>query len=138
MPSVFRGLPHSVTLLLVLACRSDKPEDQAKKALSRAATALEAGDAAGATEFLAPDFRLEGPEGDLDRAQLRFFLMGLLRQGRPGITLLRVDGRLEDGVLRQEVDALLSLNGERSRRRWLLTWRREGGTWKVARAQAAD
>lgn len=138
MPRFEKAIPVTTALILALACRSDKPEDQAKKALSEAARALEAGDATGATEILAPDFRKEGPEGDLDRVQLRFLFMGLLRQGRPGITFLRVEGRVEGPVLRQEVDVLLSLAGERNRRRWLLTWRKVDGAWKVARAQAQE
>lgn len=138
MPSFERAIPVTTAALVLLACQSDKPEDQAKKALSQAAAALEAGDAAGATECLAPDFQLEGPEGDLDRGQVRLLLLGLLRQGKPGITLLRVEGRLEGEGLRQEVDVLLSQGGERSRRRWLLTWHQGGGAWRVVRAQALD
>ncbi len=103
-----------------------------------AAAALEAGDGAGAVAPLSPTFRVEGPEGPMDRAQLRLLFMGLLRQGRPGITLLRVEGRREGDSLLQEVDALLSLSGERSRRRWLLTWKEEDGTWRVVRAQAME
>lgn len=138
MPSFERAIPVTTAALVLLACQSDKPEDQAKKALSQAAAALEAGDAAGAVAPLSPTFRLEGPEGPLDRAQLRLLFMGLLRQGRPGITLLRVEGRLEGDSVVQEVDALLSLSGERSRRRWLLTWKAEDGTWRVVRAQAME
>jgi len=138
MPSFERAIPVTTAALILLACQSDKPEDQAKKALSQAAAALEAGDTAGAVAPLSPAFRLEGPEGPMDRAQLRLLFMGLLRQGRPGVTLLRVEGRREGDTLLQEVDVLLSLSGERSRRRWLLTWKEDDRTWRVVRAQAME
>ncbi len=138
MPRVARCFPTFLVLAAALACRTDKPVDQAKQSLTAAARALEAGDLAGGTELLSPTFRLEGPEGDLDRPQLKLFLLGLLRQGRPGILLLHVEGREVGEEVTQEVEALLSFQGERARRRWVLTWRREGGTWRVTRARALE
>ncbi|HJV91700.1 MAG TPA: hypothetical protein VJ623_15415 [Holophagaceae bacterium] len=136
MPSFERGILVTTAALLLLACQSDKPEAQAKKALSAAVAAVEAGDVEGAMEVLHPDFQgsLEGESG-LTKPQARLLLMAILRQGKVGLTLLRVDARLEGADVLQEIDALASQGGERTRRHWLFTWAKKGGTYKLRRIQ---
>ncbi len=136
MPSFDKGIRVTIPLLLLLACQSDKPEAQAKKALSAAVAAVEAGDVGGAVAALHPEFlgSLEG-EGGLTRDQARFVLMGIFRQGKVGLTLLRVDARMEGAEVLQEVEAVASQGGERARRHWLFTWTLHGGTYKLRRMQ---
>ncbi len=136
MPSFVRGIPITTALLLLVACQSDKPEAQAKKALSAAVAAVEAGDAGAAVDTLHPDFTgsIEGLEG-LTKDQARFALLGILRQGKVGITLLRVEARVEGASVLQDVEALASQGGERSRRHWRFTWTKQGGTYKLRRMQ---
>ncbi|MBI3132027.1 MAG: hypothetical protein HYZ13_11930 [Acidobacteria bacterium] len=136
MPSFGKGIQVTTALILLLACQSDKPEAQAKKALSAAVAAVEAGDVGGALEVLHPDFQgsIEG-EGGLTKPQARLVLMGILRQGKVGLTLLRVDARLEGAEVIQEVEALASQGGQRSRRHWLFTWAKQGGAYKLRRMQ---
>lgn len=131
----------SVPLLLaLLACRSDKPEDQVRKAFQACVAAVEAGDAATAAEPLDPAFR--GPEG-MDRAAARGFLAGLLRRDKVGLTVLRNDLAAQGVEVRQEVDLLLTGGGgliprETSRRTFHLRWRRVDGTWRLVELQAPD
>lgn len=136
MPSFEKGIRVTTALLLLSACQSDKPEAQAKKALSAAVAAVEAGKVGEAVEVLHPDFQgsLEG-EGGLTKDQARFALMAILRQGKVDLTLLRVDARLEGGEVLQEVEALASQGGERARRHWLFTWTKQGGAYKLRRMQ---
>ena len=136
MPSATRGILVTIALGIMAACQSDKPEAQAKKALSAAVAAVEAGDVSGTLEHLHPDFQgsLEGEHG-LNKAQVRLALAGILRQGRVGLTLLRVEARVEGAEVLQEVDALASQGGERTRRHWLFTWTKQGGAYKLRRMQ---
>jgi hypothetical protein len=46
-----------------------------------------------------------------------------------------VNARVEGAEVLQEVDALASQGGERSRRRWLFTWAKQGGAYKLRRMQ---
>ncbi len=136
MTSAARAILITTTLIALPGCQNDKPEAQAKKALSAAVAAVEAGDVGGALDQIHPDFQgsIEG-EGGLTKPQARLALMGILRQGKVGLTLLQVDARLEGGEVIQEVVALASQGGERSRRHWLFTWTRQGGAYKLRRMQ---
>ncbi|HJV21871.1 MAG TPA: hypothetical protein VJ570_04195 [Holophagaceae bacterium] len=136
MPSFDKGILVTTAALLLLACQSDKPEAQAKKALSAAVAAVEAGDVGGALDVLHPDFQgsIEGESG-LTKPQARLALMAILRQGKVGLTLLRVDARVEGNEVIQEVEALASQGGERARRHWLFTWTKKGGEYKLRRMQ---
>jgi hypothetical protein len=134
-------MPRRLTpalLILALACRNDKPEDQVKKAFSKAQTAIQEGDAAGAVALLSPDF--QGPEG-IDQASARFLLMGLLRQSRIGITVLRNDAALEGADVVQEVELLLTQKGsgllpqDAGRRHYLLRWAKRDGDWRLRRME---
>lgn len=129
-----------VLLVALLACRSDKPEAQVRKAFGACVAAVEAGDAAAAAEPLDPAFR--GPEG-MDRAAARGFLAGLLRREKVGITVLRNDLAARETEVLQEVDLLLTGGGgliprETSRRTFHLRWRRAGGTWRLVELRAPE
>ena len=126
-------------LLALSACRSDKPEDRVKAAFSHMVEAVESGDAAGAAEFLDPEFR--GPEG-LDRAGARLYLMGLARGGKVGITVLENHLRVEGKEVWQSVGLLLTQKGggllpDSSRRSYLIRWRQTKGDWRMVEVQEA-
>ena len=117
-----------------LACRSDKPAARVQKAFDACRAAVEAGDALAATEPLDPDFR--GPDG-LDKGTARLFLLGLFRQERVGVTVLRNDLAPRGREVLQEVDLLLTGRGrgllpqEASRRRFQLRWRPVGNHYRL-------
>lgn len=128
----------SVSMLAVLlACRSDKPEDQVRKAFDGCVAAVESGDAATAAGPLDAAFR--GPEG-LDKAGARLYLAGLLRREKVGITVLRNEVTVQGSEAFQEVDLLLTGGGgllprEASRRGFGLRWRKAGGEWRITEIQ---
>jgi hypothetical protein len=125
----------SVCLLLALfACRSDKPEDQVRKAFEQCRVAVEAGDAPGAIATLSPAFR--GPNG-MDKATARLFLLGLFRLEKVGVTVVRNEVSMKGGEALQEVDLVLTgrsggqLPQDASHRGFLLRWRKTGGDWTL-------
>jgi hypothetical protein len=123
------------------ACRSDKPEDQVRKAFETCRAAVEAGDAAAATAPLDPAFR--GPDG-MDKAGARFFLMGTFRQEKVGVTVLRNDVSVRGSEAQQEVDLVLTgrsgglLPQDASQRSFQLRWRKSGREWRVMDLQSLD
>ncbi|HJU83536.1 MAG TPA: hypothetical protein VJ600_04950 [Holophagaceae bacterium] len=126
-----------VALLALAACRSDKPEDLVKAAFDQMVKAVEAGDAAGATELLDPSFK--GPEG-LDKPSARLYLMGVLRQGKVGVTVLENRVRLEGREVDQTVGLVLTQKGggllpDASRRNYLLRWKARKGDWLLVEVQ---
>jgi ketosteroid isomerase-like protein len=120
--------------LALLACRSDKPEDQVRKAFEACRAAVEAGDAAAAAEPLDPAFR--GPEG-MDKAAARLFLLGTLRQEKVGVTVVRNEVSIRGNEAFQDVDLLLTgrsgglLPQDASRRAFQLRWRKAGDAWRI-------
>ncbi|HEX9010289.1 MAG TPA: hypothetical protein VF804_07975 [Holophagaceae bacterium] len=128
-------------LLAAAACGRKGPEDQVREAFEGCRAAVEAGDAARATEPLDGAFR--GPEG-MDRATARLFLAGLLRRERVGVTVIRNQIRREDSDVVQEVDLVLTgragglLPDETSRRHFLLRWREQGGDWRLVELQSPE
>lgn len=118
--------------LALVGCRSDKPEEQVRKAFERCRAAVEAGDATGAVAPLSPAFR--GPDG-MDRASARLFLLGLLQQEQVGVTVVRNEVAVKAGEALQEVDLVLTtrrgglLPQDASRRGFQLRWRKSGGDW---------
>lgn len=120
------------------ACRSDRPEEQVRKAFAGCVAAVEAGDATRAAEPLDEAFR--GPEG-MDRGAARLYLMALFRQGRVGVTVLQNRIQVEGNGAMQEVDLVLTgrsgglLPEETSRRSFELRWRRSGGIWRLTGLQ---
>jgi ketosteroid isomerase-like protein len=128
-------------VLALLACQSDKPEDQVRKAFEVCRAAVEAGDAATATVALSPAFR--GPEG-MDKATARLFLQGTFRQEKVGVTLLRNEVSVKGGEALQEVDLVLTgrsgglLPQEASHRSLQLRWRKSGRDWLLLEVQPLD
>lgn len=123
--------------LALLACRSDKPEEQVRKAFQGCVAAVEAGDAAAAAAPLDPAFR--GPEG-MDRGAARLLLAGILRREKVGVTVLRNDLSVQGNEAFQEVDLLLTgraglLPQEASRRSLGLRWRKQGSEWRLREVQ---
>src|SRR5512133_3614459 len=129
----------SVSMVLtLLACRSDKPEDQVRKAFGACVTAVEAGDATAAAQPLDATFR--GPEG-MDKAAARLFLMGILRQEKVGVTVVRNEVTVAGNEAFQEVDLLITgrngglLPQDASRRSFGLRWRKTGVDWRILEIQ---
>lgn len=128
----------SVSMVLtLLACRSDKPEDQVRKAFGACVAAVEAGDAAAAAEPLDAFFR--GPDG-MDKPTARFFLMGIFRQEKVGVTVVRNEVTVRGNEAFQEVDLILTgrsglIPQDASRRSFELRWRKAGGDWRIAEIQ---
>jgi hypothetical protein len=126
------SLASACVALALLACRSDKPEDQVRKAFERCRAGVEAGDAATVTTALAPAFR--GPDG-MDRATARLYLLGLFRQEKVGVTVVRNEVAVKGGEALQEVDLILTgrngglLPQDASHRGFRLRWRKSGGDW---------
>ena len=118
----------------LLACGSRSPEAQIHAAFEACRSAVEAGDAAGATGPLDPAF--VGPEG-MNKAAARLFLQGTFRQERVGITVLHDQLQVRGNEAGQEVVLLLTSRGggllpqEASRQGFRLRWRRVGGTWRL-------
>jgi hypothetical protein len=126
------SLACACLVLTLLACRSDKPEAQVRRAFEQCRAAVEAGDAAAATAPLGPAFR--GPDG-MDKATVRLFLLGLFRQEKVGVTVVRNEVAVKGAEALQEVDLLLTSRGggllpqDASRRGFRLRWRKSGGDW---------
>lgn len=128
------SLASAWVLLALLACRSDKPEAQVRRAFERCRAAVEAGDAAGATAPLGSTFR--GPDG-MDQATARLFLLDLFRQEKVGVTVVRNEVAVKGGEALQEVDLVLTSRGggllpqDATRRGFRLRWRKSGGDWTL-------
>jgi ketosteroid isomerase-like protein len=128
-------------IFTLLACRSDKPEDQIRAAFEACRVAVEAGDAAAATAPL--DTSFQGPEG-MDKAMARLFLMGTFRQEKVGVTVVRNEVAVRRNEAFQEVDLILTgrsgglLPQDASRRSLRLRWRLTDGKWMVIEVQSLD
>jgi hypothetical protein len=129
--------------LTLLACRSDKPEDQVRKRFEACRAAVEAGDAAAASAPLDPAFR--GPDG-MDKATAQLFLMGTLRQDKVGVTVVRNEVAAKGNEAFQDVDLILTgrdharggalLPEDASRRSFRLRWLNSGGEWRLVELQS--
>lgn len=126
-------------ILALLACQSDKPEDQVKRRFEACRAAVEKGDAAAAAEALDPAFR--GPDG-MDKATARLFLMGTLRQEKVGVTVVDNRVTIRGNQAFQEVDLILTgrsgglLPQDASHRSFSLRWTRTGGDWNLVELQS--
>jgi len=123
------------------ACHPDRPEDQVRKAFETCRAGVESGDVAEATSSLDPEFR--GPDG-MDKATARLFLLGILRQEKVGVTVLRNEITVKKSEALQEVDLLLTgrsgslLPQDASHRSFRLRWRKSSGGWKLLEIQPLD
>ena len=128
-------------VLALVACRSDKPEDQIRKRFEACRAAVEAGDIATAAAPLDPAFR--GPEG-MDKATAKLVLMGLVRQERIGVTVLRNEVAVRRDEAIQDVDLVLTsrsgglLPQEASQRSFRLRWQKTGSDWSLLELQSLD
>ena len=134
-------LAAALVLLAQAACGHRSPEDRVRATFEGCRAAVEAGDAARATEPLDAAFR--GPEG-MDRTTARLFLGGTLRGQKVGVTVLRDEIRVDGAEATQVVDLVLTgraqglLPQETSRRTFLLRWRERSGQWKLLALQSPE
>lgn len=128
----------TLTICHLAGCKGESPEAQVRKAFEGCVRAVEAGDAAGATEVLAKNF--QGVEG-LDKAGARLYLMALFRREKVGITVFGNQIKAEDTRAEQVLELLLTSKGggllpqEASRRTYRLHWRLEGSQWRLERLE---
>lgn len=142
-----KSIASICVLLTLVACQSDKPEEQVRRAFETCRAAVEAGDAAAAMKPL--DSSFQGPEG-MDKASAQLFLMGLFRQEQIGVTVVRSEIAIHEasptkGEAFQEVDLLLTgrsggglLPQDTSRRSFRLRWRKKGRDWALLEVQSLD
>lgn len=137
--SLASGLAALAFLVVLAACHSDKPEDQVRKAFETCRMAVEAGDGAAATAPLDPGF--SGPDG-MDKATAKLFLLGIFRQEKVGVTVIRNEIAVRGNEAHQEVDLILTgrngglLPQDTTHRSFRLRWRQAGGEWKIMEVQA--
>ncbi len=121
-----------------LGCRhKGDPAQEIRDTLSKAAAALEAGDAGGAASIL--DDRYQGPEG-MNKAATQFYLVQVLRQGKVGVTITDQDIGLQGPDAFERVHVIFTQQGsgllpDGSKRVYLLHWRRQGSAWRLVDAQ---
>jgi ketosteroid isomerase-like protein len=141
MKSIHLRASCSATLLILCACRNDKPETLIREAFRTSVKNIEAGDAAGAVEIL--DSSFHGPDG-LDKPSARLFLMGLFRQGKVGLSVVQDRIRVEGDRAFQEVELLLTqkssgpLPDEMSKRDFLLHWEKRKDKWLLREVQSTS
>ncbi len=136
-----KSIASVCAIFILLACQSDKPEAQVRKAFEACRQAVEAGDPAAASAPLDPAF--QGPEG-MDKATARLFLLGTLRREKVGVTVLRNEVTVRGNEALQEVDVVLTgrsgglLPQDASHRSFRLRWRKAGSDWKLMELQSLD
>ncbi len=136
-----KSLASIGAVFALLACQSDKPEDQVRKVFEACRRSVETGEAAAAAAPL--DAAFQGPEG-MDKATAKLFLLGTLRREKVGVTVLRNEVTVRGNEALQEVDLLLTgrsgglLPQEASNRGFRLRWRRAGSDWKLVELQSLD
>ncbi len=129
-----RALPVLILTAALAGCRSDTPEAAINKAFDASVKAVEAGNVDGILEQLHPKFA--GPDG-MDRPQARFFLMGLFRQGKVGLTVLSSQIEVKGRQANQSVELILTsrsggvLPDETSRKAFLLRWELHEKAWRL-------
>jgi hypothetical protein len=135
-------LAATLSVLCVLAaCHVDQPEDQVRKAFETCRAGVESGDIAEATSSLDPEF--QGPDG-MDKATAQLFLLGILRQEKVGVTVVRNEITVKRSEAFQEVDLLLTgrsgslLPQDASHRSFRLRWRKTHGDWRLLDIQSLD
>ncbi len=124
----------AIFLALALACHPKTSPDQAiRDTLSKAATALEAGDAVEATALL--DDRYQGPEG-MNKAATRFYLMQVLKQGKVTVRILSQDVGVNGDDAFDKIQVLTTQQGsgllpDGSRKTYILHWVKRGSDWRL-------
>jgi hypothetical protein len=126
-------------LVPILACRSESPEAQVKRAFETCVEAVESSDPGPAIELLAPDF--SGPEG-MGRDEAKLFLVGILRREKVGVTVFSSRIEVRGSRAEQSAELLLTsksgsglLPQEAGRHLFLLQWERQKGKWKLRQMQ---
>lgn len=125
-------------LALGVGCRSTgRPDLEISDTLSKAATALEAGDVGGATAML--DDRFQGPEG-MNKAATQFYLAQVLKQGKVGVHITDQDIGVKGQDAFERVHVIFTQQGsgllpDGSKRVYLLHWRQQGSAWRLVDAQ---
>jgi ketosteroid isomerase-like protein len=131
-----RALAFLATLILASpSCHRTGPEAAIRKAFQSSVDALEKGDASAAADVLSPSFL--GPEG-MDRAGAEFYLAGLLRSEKVGVTVFSDTLEVDGPRAVQKVQMVLTgrtgrslLPEERGRATFLIRWERKDGDWKI-------
>lgn len=124
--------------VLGLACHpAGAPDQEIRDTLSKAATALEAGDAGGATAIL--DDRYQGPEG-MNKAATQFFLAQALKQGKVGIHILDQDIGVNGPDAFEKIHVVMTQQGagllpDGSKKTYILHWVKRGSDWRVVDIQ---
>ena len=125
-------------LLLAAACKPKASPDQAiRDTLSKAAQALEAGDAGGAAMIL--DDHYQGPEG-MNKAATQFYLMQVLKQGKVGVTITDQDIGVKGTDAFERLHVILTQQGpgllpDGSKKVYMLHWRQVGSDWRLVDVQ---
>lgn len=128
----------AIFLALGAGCRPKASPDQAMRdTLSKAATALEAGDAGGATAIL--DDRYQGPEG-MNKAATQLYLAQVLKQGKVGVRILDQDIGINGDDAFEKIHVLLTQQGsgllpDGSKKVYILHWAKRGSDWRVVDIQ---
>ena len=129
----------ALALIAILGCKNDSPDAQIKKAFDSSVKGIESSDPGSAVEALSPDFA--GPE-NMNRDEAKLYLMGLLNQGKIGITV--VSSRLEVKGSRadQGVELVVTSRGDGSvlpqdatHRQFQLRWEEQDGHWRLKELQ---
>jgi hypothetical protein len=121
-------------LLLAASCKpKGSPDEVIRDTLSKAAVALEAGDAGGATAIL--DDRYQGPEG-MNKAATRFYLVQSLKQGKVGVRILDQDVGVNGGDAFEKIHVILTQQGggllpDTSTKTYMLHWALRGSEWRL-------
>ena len=125
-------------LALGLGCHSrNRPDLEIRDTLSKAAAALEAGDARGATAIL--EDRYQGPEG-MDKAATVFYLQQVLRQGPVGVHITDQDIGVNGEDAFEKLHVVFTQQGggllpDGSKRIYILHWVKRGSDWRVRDVQ---
>jgi hypothetical protein len=125
-------------LALGLGCHpKGRPDLEIRDTLSKAATALEAGDAGGATALL--DDRYQGPEG-MNKAATQFFLVQVLKQGKVGVHITDQDIGVNGEDAFEKIHVVLTQSGagllpDGSKKVYVLHWVKRGSDWRVTDIQ---
>ncbi len=125
-------------LLLTPSCKPKAAADQEiRDTLSKAAQALEAGDAGGATAIL--DDTYLGPDG-MNKAATAFYLAQALKQGKVGVHLSNQDIGLNGEEAFEKVHVTLTQQGsgllpDGSQKVYILHWKKRGSDWRLVTLQ---